>query len=626
MQVQQAIGMFGKAENVTDPIRVKIEKAEVVESENGPEQQVKSQESEQSATGGQYKNGEDENLQFTFSFEKEMNQTKYTFFGKPGDSLLEALRSSAVFKRKEQENKSRQVVPCGIEPLHGIVNHWIPCQFLPAGTYFKLLFVKSQENRIYGEEKITERMQKKHPILFYVFPHGKTEGGDNRKIISCPRISNRKTNLCVLGFKGETIQEALMLDGRFCHDKINDFCQLVTTGNPETKTQFTNTVNSLNGQVFQIEVTKAASREVMTGQCEVAAAQSSTAVRKVHSSSSKKGNGSKCISMVRIQNLPPYMRNRNETIISDFQILMKDKSQSGIVNFLKSEYKKQVDISIPVKDFPMLNAKSLSVGYIVTSSPENCSATCFILKDAYILTCYHVVEGLVGKDNAAGGDASIAKVLHKVVTVTFDDERSKLQGSSYKVKEWFEVYSKELDYAVLELEECPQRESKPLPGLLENQSGTHQHGTVYIIGHPKGEIKKIDNCAVLPVPTQDPQVKKGIQEQMKSHLESDCSLEQILTTVYLVSQQILLLNHKQQHLKYDTCLFYGSSGSPVLNTDREVVAMHCAGIGKTQFLFEYGTTILSFRYDLAQKHPAFAEKLFQVQQLKEETKHGLAEQ
>ncbi|XP_078087555.1 serine protease FAM111A-like [Mustelus asterias] len=565
-------------------------------------------------------NGEGQNLPFKFSLRGDIDSVRYAFFGKSGDSLFSALQTSAVFQQMLGRYKPREVVTYGMQPFQGIVSSRIPCQCLPADTYFILSFVKDPKGSISGRPVSTARSHGKRPILFYILPTGRTKGRDNRKIISCKQIANGDTNLCVLGFEGETIREALVSDGRFLPTVQSEFCYLVTIVHPITKIQFNNIVNSLSGQVFQIQINKATSEEAMTAQAQKTTTEKYATVDKKKSKLSREYLHSECIAMSEMQNVPLYMIDRNKTIISDFQKFIEkrtcgDLSQSAVVNFLKSEYKTLENISTPVKDLLMLKQKSLSVGYI---SSAHASGTCFILKGAYILTCYHVVEGMVGKEITNHDEESIPNVLCDTVTVIFDYEHTKLQGSSYKVKRWFEVYSKELDYAVLELE-YPQGESKCLSGLLENyqrtaqqeviSSGKPQQEVIYIIGHPNGSIKKIDNSVVLPVVTEDQQMVQRIRDWMKSQLDLKVPLEESLQTMYLLSKNIMSIDQDRQRLKYDTCFFHGSSGSPVLSSNGEVVAMHCAGVGQPCFLFEYGTAIVAVKYDVFQKHPNFYQNL-----------------
>lgn len=53
-----------------------------------------------------------------------------------------------------------------------------------------------------------------------------------------------------------------------------------------------------------------------------------------------------------------------------------------------------------------------------------------------------------------------------------------------------------LDYAILKLSKNGHRFP---PGLFQHVSPQPSGGLIYLIGHPEGQIKKIDGCMVIPL-------------------------------------------------------------------------------------------------------------------------------
>ncbi|XP_032706776.1 protein FAM111B, partial [Lontra canadensis] len=225
------------------------------------------------------------------------------------------------------------------------------------------------------------------------------------------------------------------------------------------------------------------------------------------------------------------------------------------------------------------------------------NATCFVFNHDYIFTCRHVIHFMVGE----GRDPRFwPDIISKCAKVSFNYKRFFPNNVDwYDIEPWFEVSDGPLDYAILKLSK--NRNGFP-PGLFRRISSPPPDGLIYIIGHPEGQVKKIDGCAVVPV-------NQRLERYPEQHRDEVVGPHAATYNAFSMFTQRSFLPEvcNTNTLSYDTCFSNGSSGSPVFNTSGELVAMHTVGHfyahgGREHAIIEFGYSMYSILYDVKQKN------------------------
>lgn len=258
--------------------------------------------------------------------------------------------------------------------------------------------------------------------------------------------------------------------------------------------------------------------------------------------------------------------------------------------------------SFSVSTCERLTRLSKSVGYVRWENNGNRgNGSCFVFSDGYIFTCRHVVHMMVGEDTPP---SLWPEIISKCAKVTF----------TYKdfcppAEEWFslepgvEVSAGDLDYAILKLRE--NGNGFP-PGLGGGISSVPSTGLIYIIGHPEGRSKEIDDCAVITLQERERRYSQIHQHEvaMAGPQVATYDVFSMFTRRSFPPQAYI---NRTDMLSYDTFFASGSSGSPVFNADGKVVAVHSFGQfyrsrDETHGFIEFGYSMDSILCDL--KHRA----------------------
>lgn len=256
----------------------------------------------------------------------------------------------------------------------------------------------------------------------------------------------------------------------------------------------------------------------------------------------------------------------------------------------EKHFAKATKNSTTVANYEIRTQRSKSVGYIYWNRNGNTgNASCFVFSDGYIFTCQHVVTLIVGD----GTDPRLwPNIISKCAKVTFTyKEVHSFPREYFSIEPWFEVYDKGLDYAILKLR--ANRNGFP-PGLFDHISSLPTSGSLYLIGHPEGQVKQIDECAVITI------------------VDRAGRYSDIVFSMFTPRSFPPLTWHNI--LSYETCFMSGSSGSPVFNAAHQVVAMHSfrhfyEREGKKCALIEYGYSMESILRDIKMKNEAFHKLL-----------------
>lgn len=227
-------------------------------------------------------------------------------------------------------------------------------------------------------------------------------------------------------------------------------------------------------------------------------------------------------------------------------------TQFGKNYVLLVEYRKNDHTHTKVKTMKKLMELSDSVCQVrINGRPAGSG---FMLFGKFVLTNAHVIY-----DNDK-------RQLLEGVTVDFSFES--LEQTEGRVVTVEEVVGFEYrpgvspyDWALLRLS------ANNLPrGLLANFGFLPQSGSVYIIGHPEGGVKKLSHCPIVPIENRIKHVESHKTQNQHNQSVTPKFFEDVAACV-----------QNKQVLTYESCFYYGSSGSPVFDKDCNVVAVHSGG-------------------------------------------------
>ena len=271
-----------------------------------------------------------------------------------------------------------------------------------------------------------------------------------------------------------------------------------------------------------------------------------------------------------------------------------------LLNFAISEVFKNASTQKPAKLNENLVLYMRSIARIVCGGVP--CGTCFLVADALVITNYHVYRMIKDERTKLGN-------LNLPITVQFDylDPERKENIVSVEVDEKRDTTLENpyLDYKFLPLKQSLN--GRVLLGPMV-RNWKLPNGLVVILGHPGTKEMQEEVCTVVGV--------SSMHETMRKRHE-------VCTGVHMTNLDLLQLKIKSQlpnyeHcLSYDTTLFHGSSGSPVIEMNGNIVAMHAQGyhlpnISNQQkySLMEFGVQFTSIYKDMLQWGDEIAKQIF----------------
>ncbi|XP_052044918.1 serine protease FAM111A-like [Apodemus sylvaticus] len=461
-------------------------------------------------------------------------------------SLYTALNSLEAIKQVIESQKGKEMQVCGIQGIEGYLNLSMPLCCIPQGSHVSIRFCQCKEKTEETKPLLEPQDQAStNYVRFYIH----AIGSKKKKILKCGELHKPGNKLCVYGSKGETIRDILRKDGRFCSFIECDDWKLIS--DLDTVIENTQPIDELEDKLCQIETELPKNRRV---------------VPVTQNSGLENGNFHKLEDYIVDEY--PTLQEEGEKLRAYIKEMSAKIKNASLFKVHKEDFGKKTKNSTPVKVVKHLSRVSDSVGFLWwnNNGNEGC-ATCFVFKGLYILTCRHVITSIVGK----GIDESEwASIISQCVKVTFDyEEFALMEDKIFVVKPWFEISDKNLDYAVLELKE----NGKEVPAGLYNGIGPAPHsGLIYIIGHPEGEKKSTDGCAVVPQYNRTGRCQENFQSREEAGYCFPTSFIHMFTQRSF--QEVI---HNPDVITYDTTFFGGSSGSPVFDSNGSLVAMHAAG-------------------------------------------------
>ncbi|KAL0966960.1 hypothetical protein UPYG_G00302790 [Umbra pygmaea] len=541
----------------------------------------------------------DESHTFQYLFGSKKYSVTCCYYG----TVLDALQTSDVFRNLMKTKRGEEVVIQREKNPYAAVCTGFPCQLIDVNEVLKVSFIKGLKQGSSSDVKFQNKKSNKRElqlsmlITFYI----DNVGGKNMKtqVIKNPELRRKVKYVCVYAYKGEKVKATLRRDGRFDMTIFKTKCVL---SDPEgVITEMSQLVDGLCGKTVQVKrfgrvaQPQPDSQEdcdnVQTEeQCEVSDIKPETVSPAQNSTTPNTGNTEVQGKEAEKGRSTVEIKEKRQEIPNTKEILEILRSQfAGLLQVLKNREKltKCSDVQRFFREEFGKKTKGFQEVIIMRSLIKHGDSVCqvriegkpkgtgFLLFDKFILTNAHVIKPVYD---------SITNSLQQSVTVAFDYEVL-AGGKDRLVKDSVVVYEKStdksgcyLDFVLLEL--SPGHDSNLPSGLLSYFSFPTTEGGICLIGHPEGGVKKIDLCFIIPYNDRSQAINK--------HQKENFEFFQVINENYFKN-----FEKATEILSYDTCFYYGSSGSPAFNEYCQVVAMHTGGYsyqgkqGKTQSVIEF---------------------------------------
>uniref|UniRef100_A0A8C0JI69 Family with sequence similarity 111 member B n=1 Tax=Canis lupus dingo TaxID=286419 RepID=A0A8C0JI69_CANLU len=521
--------------------------------------------------------GTSKKCSFTFTLNENVRKSDrsvFTAHGKHTESIYSALKANDNFKERMQNHLNKNILVYEEKTIDGYVNLGMPLKCLPRDSHFKITFGQRKCNQ--EDDQMFRQCENPNVecILFHVVAVGKSI----KKILKIKELHERGSTVCVYALKGETIKEALSKDGRFRSD-LDEFEWKVMEDHQKIHGK-QSLVDEVSGKTLEMDIFK--KRNVRAGRTATNVWLKNCQV----------------LSKVIMDQYPNFneearwMRN----YFRDEQKKAKVPASQQF-NIYKKYFAKVTENSTSVATCKDLIHLSKSVGFMMWYNNRNMgNATCFVFNHGYIFTCRHVINKIVGE----GTDLNLwPEIISQCAKVTFSHKRFLPDNQDwYALDPWFGVSDGNLDYAILKLS---QHQNGFPPGLFRQISSQQSSDLIYIIGHPEGQVKKIDGCAVIPINQRMERYAEQLQDEMVGSNAATYNAFPMFT-----QRSFLPEVWSNDTLSYDTCFSSGSSGSPVFSASGQLVAMHTIGHfykrgENVHAIIEFGYLMNSILCDIKQK-------------------------
>lgn len=483
------------------------------------------------------------------------------------------------FKEVAEKSKKKELVI--IRDGKAISSHF-PCSLIK-NEHLTLKYITAVD-----EPKKPVLPKRKGPSGELLMFHVLVKGGRNVvNIMRNPALKKVVQEITVYAYKGEKVKHALKRDGRFLDVIFKKTCEL-SHKSTEVTTDMSNPVDDLDGEIFQITLfSKSAPPDsqpdslddayVMQNEAQIPDSVGNQGPSQL-STTTESGNDNEIHNSKKMQR---HLSLQVKVVVKEMSTKQVSK-MSGIQNLFREEYGKNAQTCSEVKTLKKLMELSNSVCHVrINGRPEGSG---FLLFDKFVLTNGHVIEKAL--------HLSTGQLVEKV-TVHFSFESLDEMESGAEVEEvaGFEHYSDEsgyqYDWALLRL-----GADLSLPNcLLTYFQFLPPSGGICIIGHPDGGVKKIDPCLIIPTDNRNQVAERHRQENPEDVLvENDGRIQWVTPRFF----EDVAKHVQQKKLAYESCFYFGSSGSPVFDEHCNVVAIHSGGYvyenarGERHSVFEYG--------------------------------------
>ncbi|KAL3970860.1 5-hydroxytryptamine receptor 1 [Sarotherodon galilaeus] len=532
---------------------------------------------------------EEEEPHLTHSFQWSYMKNISTHTCNQAQTIEDCLKKSQKFKAAAEKQKGKELVI--VRSGKAIASHF-PCRVIK-NERLTLKFVKAEEKPkkpVGGSGYPCKKRQSSKLVIFHVMARG---GKNVVRILKSSELRKDMQEITVYAYEGEKVKQALRRDGRFLSTVFTKNCVLSNIST-EVETEMCSLVDDLDGETFRIKlldnsnppasqpgslddayVPQSESQTSDSGGNEELSEQTNTVKSETDNTIGKKTD--LCGNMAPGNQLPDSKKLQVD-LSAQFNILVKGKKAqvpklSRIQNIFRLEFGGSAERCQDVKTMKKLMELSNSVCQVRINGKPRGSG--FLLFGNFVLTNAHVIQDFC---NDNGG-------LKEKVAVTFSFESLEEKDDLIDVEEVVGIeYIPEVsgtDWALLKLSA-----DQKLPDRLLKHSGFVRHsGGICIIGYPGESVKKIDVCLVV-----SQENRKQVAER---HWKENQDCVQLLTDRFFENVAVDV-QQRQQLLTYESCLYDGSSGSPVFNEDGNVVAVHTGGYqyddakGQKQGVIEFG--------------------------------------
>uniref|UniRef100_W5LL09 Family with sequence similarity 111.2 n=1 Tax=Astyanax mexicanus TaxID=7994 RepID=W5LL09_ASTMX len=432
----------------------------------------------------------------------------------------------------------------------GAVNTDFPCCLIDRNELLDISFIKPRESSSPAKKPVITRHSSENFCIFYI----KTTGGKGiTKLMKNPELKRAVEKgvdyVCVYAIREEKLRRALRRDGRFNPVIFRKHC----TASLESNQEFSQESDAAKNE----EPVDASAGSPRPEPANPEDQESADAQQQKPQPTVDGKKGKESHKKIQAKEIP----NTGEIL----KLLREQFGGSGGASFSEVKRVKQL--------------MELSNSVCQLRNEGSPLGTGFLLFDRFILTNAHVVKKI---------DPFTHKLQHSV-TAVFDFEDLDM-GKKLAVKESVvalyrgkDKMGQHLDFALLELAE----DAKPpnCEELLKNYSPPPIRGGICIIGHPDGGVKRMDPCFIIE--------KDHLEQAANKHLQENSEFLHVITQQCLAEKW----EYHFTQISYDSCFFYGSSGSPVFDDNCQLIGVHTGGYAypqgkKTRSVMEYALPML----------------------------------
>ena len=538
------------------------------------------------------------------------------------------------YKEKNIENMLVWAEICGHTGMKCVNPFLLQCGFIKPETVVEL---EETKKSIYYRKQASKRCLKSKSSLFFI----SISDRKGKTLITMVHYTDlRHYDICVVANRGETIKEALDNDCRFQH--VDRFTL-------EEKEQgcgigLNEEAADVKGKLLEVNVKKARKNDPITSTSKFETTSSVDTAdksppttptpnrRSIYEKLSKKLWEENAVYVPSITEAltkekiyvkrVTCLRARAWATLLGRKDRKEGQCQKSLAKLACVEFANHSVIARPIRITRTLVELSASIGFLKCGSV---TATCFLVSKDVIVTNYHVVREILSARNSS------TPYDHSEVFVNFDHEgnteprqppeRHKLRNFMDKNPDSLNQYSRPyslnqdsknlmsepLDYAFLYLENSVEGKHE-LGNFV--RCNVPEQGSVCIVGHPNGEEKKEELCAILP-PHEDRralELERRLAENYQRYENSPSA-----AALFMYYPNIRKLYGDKATMTYDVgSMFEGSSGAPVFDMKCNIVALHTRGFRLEQTsIVEVGVTFHAIIRDLrARGHSDFVRENF----------------
>ncbi|XP_026225268.1 protein FAM111A-like [Anabas testudineus] len=517
-------------------------------------------------------------------------------------TVLEVIKSNELYKKMNKYSDDHIVIQLGKEDRASIVATHFPCSCIRDG---ECLIISGKPEKV--EEAKDQHYQMIHPRNKYSVFYIDREGGINTKTKELFRSTAVKQfkYLCVYGEKGMTVKEAVKRDGRFID---LDYFELSDNENPNVFTGCSERVDKLDQKEFKICLPLNRKGNDEGGQENQGAANRSEhrpGTKAILDAAQQSGISLKTVveksSSDKTEEIYEILRQQFPELKELMESRFTENSYQEELKLRKENFGKIQQSFSEVHRVRKLLKLGQSVCKVVVEGV--CMGTGFVLFDNFILTNAHLFNNCVEGQKLQDG-------IDVFALFNYDEPEPNTNYYYFISKTTFIDFDRELDYAILELNTQPQKPNIKLkknikmpPGLLKEFGPVPQNGEACIIGHPNGEVKKMDPTCIIETEKRGQAVSDHLhsyKDTLIIHLLSQVIKDQGIENIMMGG------NEADDVVTYNTFMYHGASGSPVFDARCKVFGLHTAGYAygfprETKSVIEFARPLLSIFENFVRK-------------------------